>query len=152
MPDIGLTHVALFVKDLDRAVDFYERYAAMQTVHRRTDAATRSRVAWISDRTRPFVLVLVEVPKLVPRWLLKAVTKFVFPFEHLGVACATRAEVDRRCRAAKEEGCLRLTPRDSGPPLGYWAFLGDPDGHTLELSYGQEVGLAVEDHATRGVE
>src|SRR5262249_19229882 len=76
MPDISLTHVALFVKDLDRAVDFYERYAAMQTVHRRTDAPTRSRVAWISDRTRPFVLVLVEVPKLVPRWLLKAVTKF----------------------------------------------------------------------------
>ncbi|HNC43573.1 MAG TPA: VOC family protein, partial [Acidobacteriota bacterium] len=25
-----------------------------------------------------------------------------------------------------------------------WAFLRDPDGHTLELAFGQEVGLTVE--------
>jgi hypothetical protein len=28
--------------------------------------------------------------------------------------------------------------------VGYWAFLRDPDGHTLEIAYGQELGLAVE--------
>ena len=28
--------------------------------------------------------------------------------------------------------------------LNYWAFLRDPDGHTLELSHGQEVGLTRE--------
>jgi len=26
MPDIGLTHVALFVKNVDASVDFYKRY------------------------------------------------------------------------------------------------------------------------------
>jgi hypothetical protein len=31
-----------------------------------------------------------------------------------------------------------------GPPVGYWAFLRDPDGHTLEISFGQEVGVTVE--------
>ncbi len=33
---------------------------------------------------------------------------------------------------------------DSGPPVGYWAFFRDPDGNTLELSYGQDVRSAVE--------
>ena len=38
---------------------------------------------------------------------------------------------------------MRLGPIDSGEPVGYWAFLSDPDGHTLELAFGQEVGLTV---------
>jgi len=33
---------------------------------------------------------------------------------------------------------------DSGYPVGYWAFINDPDGHVLEISYGQEIGLTVE--------
>jgi hypothetical protein len=33
-------------------------------------------------------------------------------------------------------------------PVGYWALLRDPDGHALELSYGQEVGLTVARHLT----
>ena len=41
-------------------------------------------------------------------------------------------------------GCLLKPPEDSGPPVGYWALLRDPDGHTLEISYGQELKLAVE--------
>jgi hypothetical protein len=35
-------------------------------------------------------------------------------------------------------------PIDAGDPVGYVARIADPDGHSLELSYGQEVGLAVE--------
>ena len=45
------------------------------------------------------------------------------------------------------EGCLIDGPTDLGPPVGYYAFLRDPDGHTLELSYGQEVALAVKENA-----
>ncbi len=37
-------------------------------------------------------------------------------------------------------------PIDSGPPVGYWGYIVDPDGHNLELSYGQEVGLTIERH------
>ena len=40
-----------------------------------------------------------------------------------------------------------LGPVDSGPPVGYWAYIVDPDGHNLEISYGQEVGLTVEQAA-----
>ena len=50
MSDVGLTHIALPVTDLDESADFYERYARMQIVHRREG------VLWLSDKTRPFVL------------------------------------------------------------------------------------------------
>jgi hypothetical protein len=45
---------------------------------------------------------------------------------------------------ARIEGVMIKPPQDSGYPVGYWAFLQDPDGHTLELSYGQEIGQTVE--------
>lgn len=137
--DVGATHVALTVSDLDASLAFYDRYAAMRVVHERKDAAGGSRVAWISDLTRPFVLVLIEVPRVEFR---------LAGFCHVGVGCASRAEVDRLAAQARAEGCLALGPTDSGEPVGYWAFLRDPDGHHLEISFGQEVGLAV-GHAER---
>ena len=132
--DIGLTHVALCCTDLDASKAFYARFANMVTVHEReTDGV---RVAWISDRTRPFVIVLMEAGNPDP---------VLRPFAHLGVGCASREEVDRLAAEADAEGILHSGPTDSGPPVGYWAFLRDPDGHTLELAFGQEVGLTVED-------
>jgi catechol 2,3-dioxygenase-like lactoylglutathione lyase family enzyme len=126
MPDIGLTHIALSVYSLEKSIEFYKRFAAMQVVH------SRPGVAWISDRTRPFVIVLSELSEgevLIP---LK-------PFAHLGVGIATRAEFEHLCDLARAEGCLIREPTDSGPPIGYWAFLRDPSGHTLEISFDQQV-------------
>jgi catechol-2,3-dioxygenase len=116
------------VRDLDASIAFYARYARMQVVHRREG------VVWLSDRTRPFVIVLMQGNDVDP----------LRPAAHLGVACESRAEVDRLCAIAREEKSLVGGPQDYGPPVGYWAFLSDPDGHTLEISYGQDVGLAVE--------
>lgn len=134
MSDVGLTHIALPATHIDTSIAFYAKYAHMQVVHRRTDPQTGAEVVWLSDRTRPFVVVLIEVPQ---------VTHPLLPSAHLGVGCATRAEVDRLCEEARREGCLRYGPLDSGPPVGYWALLADPDGHTLELSFGQEVTLTI---------
>lgn len=134
MIDVGLTHVALQVTDVERSIAFYSRYAAMQVVHRRADEADGREVVWLSDRTRPFVIVLAES---------REVGAVLTPFAHLGVGCASRGEVDRLCEEARREGLLLRGPTDSGPPVGYWAFLRDPDGHTLELSFGQEIGLTV---------
>ena len=132
--DVGATHLALVASQLERSIAFYGRYAGMQVVHRRADPGG-SRVVWLSDLTRPFVLVLIE-GRVEPEARLGG-------FSHLGVGCASRAEVDRLAAAARVEGCLAMGPTDSGAPVGYWAFLRDPDGHHLELSYGQEVGLTV---------
>ena len=129
MSDVGLTHVALPVRDLGESARFYERFAGMQVVHRREG------VLWMSDKTRPFVIVLMESGEEITP---------LGPFAHLGVACASREEVDRLAAAAQDEERLAQGPEDSGPPVGYWALVRDPDGHTLEVSYGQDVGLTVE--------
>ncbi|HVG18419.1 MAG TPA: VOC family protein [Blastocatellia bacterium] len=133
MTDLGFTHIALPVKDIDRSIAFYAKYARMQVVHRRTDSEG-SDVVWVSDKTRPFVVVLIRVPE---------VENVLLPLAHLGVACESREEVDRLCGEARAEGLLNRGPEDAGDPVGYWAFISDPDGHTLEVAYGQEIALTV---------
>lgn len=133
--DLGLTHIALPVTDVDASIDFYRRFAEMEVVHDRRDVETGDRVVWVSDRTRPFVIVLIQQ---------RAISHVLGGFAHLGVGCASRAEVDRRCELAQREGHVVLGPMDSGDPVGYWALITDPDGHNLEVSHGQEVGLTVE--------
>jgi catechol 2,3-dioxygenase-like lactoylglutathione lyase family enzyme len=127
--DIGLTHIALPVSSLSASEAFYAKYGNMQVVHRRPG------VVWVSDRTRPFAVVLIETSGPI---------KPLLPMAHLGVGVSSRQEVDRLCQLARQDRCLIREPEDSGPPVGYWALMGDPDGHTLEVAYGQELGNAVE--------
>lgn len=135
MTDLGLTHIALPVSDMNRSLAFYAKYARMQIVHQRRNDETGSEVVWISDHTRPFVIVLISTA---------TVEHPLLPWSHLGVGCESREEVDRLCREAQAEGILITEPTDSGYPVGYWALIRDPDSHTLEISYGQEVGMTVE--------
>ena len=134
MSDLGFTHIALPVTNLDASVAFYAHYAAMRVVHRRVDPADAHEVAWLSDGTRPFVIVLIAA---------KRVASPLLPIAHLGVACASRADVDRLAAEARSEGRAVWGPTDSPPPVGYWALISDPDNHTLEVSHGQEVALAL---------
>ncbi len=136
MIDIGLTHIALPASNIERSIEFYSTYAGMEVIHRRIDAETGVTVVWLGDGTRPFVIVLIETDSVHP---------ILSPFAHLGVGCKSREDMDKLCERAREEGILIQSPKDSGYPIGYWAFLRDPDGHTLELSYGQEIGLKVEE-------
>src|SRR4029434_3599280 len=94
---IGLTHVALTAPNLDASLVFYATYARMQVVYRRPGTL------WLSDRTRPFVIVLLELPK---------VEHALLPLSHLGVGCHDREEVDRLCDLARSEGRLLVAPAD----------------------------------------
>ena len=142
MSDSGFTHIALAVRDLDASIAFYEKYAGMRVVHRRESEDGEGGVAWVSDMTRPFVIVLVHQPGVTD--------PPVGPLGHLGIACATREEVDRLVTLARAEGRLKKGPEDYGPPVGYWAYIGDPDGNNLEVSYGQDVGLTVDKAGNEG--
>ena len=135
MSDLGLTHLALPVTDVEDSIAFYAKYARMRVVHRRGGSGGEAEVVWVSDRTRPFVVVLIGTER---------VDHPLLPWAHLGVGCESRQEVDHLCEEARAEGRLLMVPTESGYPVGYWALLSDPDGHTLELSFGQEVGLTVE--------
>jgi catechol 2,3-dioxygenase-like lactoylglutathione lyase family enzyme len=134
MTDVGLTHIALPVTNPAASVVFYAKYAAMRVVHRRVDPTDGREVVWLSDGTRPFVIVLIGAERVASPLL---------PMAHLGVGCASRAEVDRLVAEARAEGCAVWGPTESPPPVGYWALISDPDNHTLEVFHGQEVALAV---------
>jgi catechol 2,3-dioxygenase-like lactoylglutathione lyase family enzyme len=125
----GFTHVALPVSDLDRSIAFYENWAGLKLIDRLEDPKSGNRAARLGDGIHPFALALIATGQPVEHRLAGP--------GHLGVACSSRAEVDRLAGQARDAGCLRHGPTDSGYPLGYWAFLTDPDGHQLELSYGQ---------------
>jgi catechol 2,3-dioxygenase-like lactoylglutathione lyase family enzyme len=135
--DSGLSHIALTVRDVDRSIDFYRDFADFEVVHRRGEPGHQ--VVWLSDLCRPFALVLVESDTDDVR--LGGVA-------HLGIGCATPAEVDRRCDRARRAGALLREPEDAGHPVGYWALLRDPDGHNVELSYGQDIARQVRRVAT----
>jgi len=120
------------VRDTAASTAFYARYAGMEVVHER--GAVGSRVVWLSDLSRPFAIVLIESDRVEGR---------LSGIAHLGTSCASVADVDRLCSLAAEEDRRPLGRTESGPPVGYWALLRDPDGHNLELSYGQQVALSV---------
>src|SRR5260221_8947475 len=106
----------------------------MKLVDQLLDPSTGNKAARLSDGARPFALALIQTGQPVEHHLAG--------YAHLGVACSSREGVDRLAAQAKEAGCLRHGPVDAGYPLGSWAFLGDPDGRQLELSYGQNDQLA----------
>lgn len=131
--DLGFTHVAIVVADLDATIDFYERYAGLDVVHRRH---TSTSVAWMSDGRRPFVIVAIE----------GNVTHRLGGMTHLGVAAASTEDVDRSLARAEDEGRVTYGPFDTGPPVGYFGVIVDPDGHHLEISHGQHVAFTVDHH------
>ncbi len=128
MSDYGLTHIALPVKSIDLSIAFYAKFANMEVVHR------RGGVAWVSNRTRPFAIVLMQSDEEVSP---------LRPEAHIGIALRSKEDVDSLFETARSEGLVVREPDQYPSPIGYWGYIRDPDGHTLELSYGQKVEFAV---------
>jgi catechol 2,3-dioxygenase-like lactoylglutathione lyase family enzyme len=135
MSDRGFTHVALTVRDIEESVGFYREFGGFEVVHERHDHERGSAVVWLSDLTRPFVVVLIQNDEPIHQ---------LAGSNHLGVSVVSRADVDDVADRARARGRLALGPTDSGHPVGYWAIIRDPDGHQLEVSHGQDVSSAVE--------
>ena len=129
MHDIGLTHIALPVRSLDNSIAFYAAYAGLKVIHR------RGSVARISDQLRPFAIVLIQNDDEI---------RPLRPEAHIGVALGSREAVDEAFARAREDGVVVREPEDYGAPVGYWGYVRDPDGHTLELSFGQLIASAVQ--------
>ncbi len=140
--DLGLTHAAIYVRDIEASVRFYERYAGLRAIHRRGSGAAR--VAWVSDLKRPFGLVLIQ-RRVGPlrRWLSRTLSPLRLALAHIGVALDSSEEVDFFAARARHEGILAREPRDAGHPVGYYCMISDPDGNMLELSHGQVVSRAI---------
>jgi len=129
--DIKCTHVALQVRDIERSIAFYRKYCGMRIVRDRTDSF---RVVWMGWGEQPprFVIVLLDSPYEVNRQP---------PYQHLGMAVASREAVDALHAQAVAEGLSPTwPPTDGGPVVGYFCGIADPDGNMVEFSFGQELG------------
>ena len=110
----------------------------MAVVHRRAREGVRS--VWLSDHTRPFVIVLVEAANQQDHPL--------GPFGHLGVACASREEIDRlyaeACREGRptrERGVLE-PPAEDGEQEEVLAFDPPRRAHAEITELGRLVGVS----------
>ncbi|MBI1857753.1 MAG: VOC family protein [Candidatus Melainabacteria bacterium] len=126
------THIALLVSNVDRTADFYLKYCDLKVVHRRVDPDTGYRVIWLGKNLN-FVIVAMESNKMPIQSKAK-------PLSHLGFALDSREEVDEVAKIAQEEGFLNYGPTLLDPIAGYICEILDPDGNSVEFSYGQELG------------
>lgn len=139
--DLGLTHIALYVSDVEASVKFYQEYAGLHDIHSRGDG--QSSVGWISDLKRPFGLVLLKRRGgPARRWITRKIGLYRPALAHVGIALSSREQVDTLCERAREQGILRKPPRDAGHPVNYYGMIADPDGNNLELSFGQVMSVA----------
>lgn len=125
----GLTHLALRCRDTTATARFYEAVCGMSIVHER--AGDGMPVYWVSARPLglDFVLVLLNGGEDGPAPRM----------DHLGFTVQSREEVDNVADKARELGILQFEPQDSGPPVGFWTIIRDPDGNWVEFSVEQDI-------------
>lgn len=131
-----LTHLALHVTDIDACIVFYRRYCGMQITHeRQTDS---QRIVWLAEpgRETDFIFVLMNGGSD-----LELASD---DYRHFGFAVQSRDEIDRIASVARSHGDLLWEPRDEPYPVGYYCGLRDPNGNSVEFSYGQPLGPGAE--------
>ena len=127
-----LTHIALLVSNIDDTADFYIKYCSVKVLHRRQDPNTGYRVIWMG-KDKNFVIVAMESEN-------KPLQSKAKPLSHIGFALSSKEEVDKIAKIAEEEKLLNYGPVFLDPVAGYLCEILDPDGNSVEFSYGQELG------------
>jgi len=127
-----LTHIALHVDALDACIDFYQRYCNLQVADDQVRGGRRVVLLAEPGRESEFVMQLLGGGEDRP----------ATPQEdrHFGFAVESRQAVDEALRKGREEGIIVFEPEDGPFPTGYYCGLRDPNGNTVEISYGHLIG------------
>jgi catechol 2,3-dioxygenase-like lactoylglutathione lyase family enzyme len=129
-----LTHIALHVRDVVAATEFYKEFCGLRPVHERPDSEHDDKVVWLAEPGREASLIFVFIGH-GPGTVRQA-----GDYGHLGFACDSRAEVDAIAAKARRQGRLIWEPRQEAFPVGYYCGVADPDGNPVEFSFGQPLG------------
>ncbi len=114
----GLTHLHLFVADLNRSLHFYREVFGFEEVSR--DGPT---MVFLKPPNSTDTITLNEVPERA------GVTGGI---DHFGFRLTDKATLDAAIEEVEWEGG-RLIERGEHAPGRPYAYVADPDGYTIEL-------------------
>jgi catechol 2,3-dioxygenase len=114
----GLTHLHLFVADLDRSLRFYRDVFGLEEMFRDGPKMVFLRPPNSSD-----TITLNEVPEKAGR---------TGGVEHFGFRLVDKSQLDRAVEEVERAGG-RLVERGEHAPGSRYAYVADPDGYMIEL-------------------
>jgi lactoylglutathione lyase len=127
---MGLAHVAVWTRDIERLREFYERYFGA-TAGRRYESATRPGFTsyFLTFPNGGARLEIMSLPELAGRAEAPAVG-----YAHVAVSVGSRAAVEGLTAQMRADGVsIRSEPRQTGD--GYFeAVVEDPDGNRVEIT------------------
>lgn len=134
-------HVVFRVADLERSIAFYERILPARLVGRvQRDDRWRSEIATLRPEDQPDFAIVLIMPRRVRhvlRVLHALVPRLARSHEHVGFACSSREELERRVQLASDLGARVENPLTKVARREGWVFeVLDPDRNGLEWTFG----------------
>ena len=126
---LGIDHIDISVRDLDRSVAFYHAFLIEMGFVRISDGAT---VVWQQNGLEIAIRTATSIDTA------KAYDRYRVGLHHLAFRAASRADVDSFYRFLLDQKVEILDPPADYPDYGdpyYALFFADPDGIKLELVY-----------------
>ena len=114
----GLTHIHLFVADLDRSLRFYRDAFGFEEMFREGP-----HMVFLRPPNSKDTVTLNEVPEKAGR---------SGGVDHFGFRLANKGQLDSAIGALERAGG-RLLERGEHSPGKPFAYIADPDGYTIEL-------------------
>lgn len=124
-----IAHVALWTRDIDAQVAFWQRYfdgvAGEQYVSRNRPGFVSRFVSLAAGPT----LEIMSLPELLP---LEQTNERI-GWAHITLSVGDESRVDQLAQRAQQEGILLAAPRRTGDGF-YEAIVRDPDGNAIEIT------------------
>jgi lactoylglutathione lyase len=128
MTEVSLHHVALWVRDLDQAADFWK-----------TCFEADVGAPYLSQRRPGFVSRFATLPGglrveiMTAPWIAERDIDERMGWDHIALSLGSREAVDAFATRCKAKGCLAAQPRETGDGF-YEAIVQAPNGSRIEVT------------------
>ncbi|WP_414160950.1 VOC family protein [Serratia sp. BNK-12] len=124
-----IAHVALWTRDIDAQVTFWQRYFDGVTGEQ---YVSRNRPGFVSRFVSLAAGPTLEIMSL-PDLLSAEQASERVGWAHIALSVGEESRVDQLAQRAQQEGILRAAPRWTGDGF-YEAIIRDPDGNAIEIT------------------
>jgi len=121
-----IAHVALWTRDIDAQVTFWQRYFDGEQY------VSRNRPGFVSRFVSLAAGPTLEIMSL-PDLLSAEQASERVGWAHIALSVGEESRVDQLAQRAQQEGILQAAPRWTGDGF-YEAIIRDPDGNAIEIT------------------